>query len=335
VSDCALRAVLLGLIALLRAYNVLSPATYVGLLAASSLMFAWGLAGRYTVLTQLVHPEAALAANALHTAISSATIVVGPGLAGLLVALWGAGPLIGLDGASYALLAIVVWRSKPSAETTARLAAAALEASESGRALGGISLMRRHGIIGIVLLTWVFYLLYGPIEVALPVHVSQELHHGAGLLGLYWALFGAGAAIGSLSSGLLRRFPIWPTSLVIVALWGLCLVPFWFSAPVIVTMLFFGLGGLVYGPFVPLTYGLIQDRVAPHLQATVMAARGAVLTVAAPVGTAFGGPITAALGARSTLAISGIATVAATVIIGAAGPLRQRWSHAPPQPSPP
>jgi hypothetical protein len=53
----------------------------------------------------------------------------------------------------------------------------------------------------------VFYLLYGPIEVALPVHVATDLHGSAALLGTIWAIFGVGAVAGELTAPFLRRWP--------------------------------------------------------------------------------------------------------------------------------
>jgi MFS family permease len=332
VVDSTLRAALLGTIAVLRAFDVLSIQTYLVLVAVSSLLLAWGIAGRYTVLAELAGSDNTLAANSLLSALASAAVVIGPGVAGLLVAVWGAGPLIGIDAATYAWLAVVASRSAPPVPDTAAPAPV-----QTGKAVSGIRLLRRHGLVGVVALTWFFYFLYGPVEVALPLHVSLDLHHGASLLGLYWALYGAGAAIGSLFAGLLRRVPIWPVAIVIVAGWGLCLVPFAFSTPIGLTVIAFGLGGLIYGPYVPLTYRLMQARVPSHEQATVLATRGAIMTVAAPVGTVLGGPLTAALGAGRTLALSGLATVAAAVVIAALsaiGPARGQWSNAPPEPTP-
>jgi MFS family permease len=323
IADSLLRAAFLGLIAVLRALSMLGPLTYVALLALSSLLLAWGIAGRFTLMAELVGPESRLVANSLQIALSSATLVIGPGIAGVLVALWGAGPLIGLDAASYAVLAIVVART-PGGE------AATPTPVETSRAADGLRLMRRYGLVGVVLLTWSFYFLYGPVEVALPLHVSQDLHRGAGVLGLYWAVFGVGAAIGSLLSGWLSKLPLWPTALVIVVGWGSCLVPFAFSVPLAVTVVSMGLGGLVYGPYVPLTYGLFQSRVELHQQAIVLAARSALLTVASPLGTAFGGPLTAALGARWTLAASGLATIGAAMVIGVGGAIRRRWTDGTP-----
>src|SRR5262249_38221961 len=107
IVDSALRAALLGAIALLRAVHALDPATYIALLAASSLLLAWGLAGRYTVLAERVGPEHTLTANSLQSAASSAATIVGPAIAGVLVSFVGAGPLIGLDALSYLLLVAV------------------------------------------------------------------------------------------------------------------------------------------------------------------------------------------------------------------------------------
>src|SRR6185437_7837928 len=91
--DCALRSLFLGAIALTRASGALGPVLYVGLLALSSLLAAWGLAGKYTLLAELVGPDARLAAYSMLTAIGSATVIIGPALAGVLVAALGPGPL--------------------------------------------------------------------------------------------------------------------------------------------------------------------------------------------------------------------------------------------------
>jgi predicted MFS family arabinose efflux permease len=71
----------------------------------------------------------------------------------------------------------------------------------------------------------------------------------------------------------------------------------------------FTLGGAIYGPFVALSVTLMQAKSPPQHLATMLAARGAALLTASPLGTALGGPLTAALGPRATLGASGLATV--------------------------
>ena len=157
-------------------------------------------------------------------------------------------------------------------------------------------------------MTWVFFFLYGPVEVALPVYVAQDLQASAQLLAAYWTAFGVGALASNLLTGALRAGNMRRIALVIVAGWGACLLPF-VGAPIAVTLVFFGIGGIVYGPFVPLTYALFQSATATENLPAVLAARSAVLMISTPVGTALGGPIVGALGGAATLFWSGVATV--------------------------
>jgi hypothetical protein len=54
--DAAVRAVALGLVAILAAAGLLNP-VYVALLAVSSLFHAWGSAGAYTLVAELLPDE--------------------------------------------------------------------------------------------------------------------------------------------------------------------------------------------------------------------------------------------------------------------------------------
>ncbi|MFF8262209.1 MFS transporter [Streptomyces virginiae] len=340
-ADSRIRAVLLGCVPLAWAAGLLHPVLYVALLAGSSVLHAWGNAGRYSLVAQMLPPDQRLAANALLSSSVSASIVVGPALAGFLAA--GVSPawLIGLDALSFAVLAVQVgrvgasggepktepktkWESEAESEAESEPGPHAQGGAQGGadRPSAGLLLLRKQPeLLGVLALTWFFNFLYGPAEVALPLHVTDDLHAGAALLGLYWALFGAGAVLGGLAAGALRRFPLWPVTLGIVAGWGFTLVPFGLGASAPVTLACFTLGGLVYGPFTALSYTLFQERTPAAWLTTVLAARSAALLTAGPVGTALGGPLIALMGPRGVLAASGIATIALAAV-GAAVRLR-------------
>uniref|UniRef100_A0AAU2K371 MFS transporter n=1 Tax=Streptomyces sp. NBC_00049 TaxID=2903617 RepID=A0AAU2K371_9ACTN len=320
-ADSRIRAILLGCIPLAWAAGVLHPVLYVALLAGSSVLHAWGNAGKYSLLAQMLPQEQRLAANALVSSSTSASIVIGPALAGFLAAVISPAWIIGLDALSFAVLAVQVGRLPDAAAEVATTAPV-----ESKQSAAGLHLLRgQPELLGVLALTWFFNFLYGPVEVALPLHVTDDLHAGAGLLGLYWALFGAGAVLGSLAAGALRRLPLWPVTLGIVAGWGLALVPFGLGAPAPVTLACFTLGGLIYGPFTALSFTLFQDRTPAAWLTTVLAARSAALLTASPVGTALGGPLIALLGPRQVLAASGVATV---VLAAAGAAVRVRtWSR--------
>jgi predicted MFS family arabinose efflux permease len=303
---CLLRTAFLGMVAVLWGAGALVPAAYLGLLAGSSLLSAWGNAGQYAMLSELGGPDGRLAINSLATAQVSFAVIVGPMLAGLLIGLVGPGWLIALDGASFAFLGILAWRTPTGAATTGE--PVDTRAAESGFRL----LLGRRDLLSLTILTWVFFFFYGPVEAALPVYVAGDLHADAGLLGAYWTAFGVGALAATLLTGMLRARNVRRVALVIVAGWGACLVPFAF-APVGVTLVCFTLGGLIYGPFIPITYAQFQSAATPAKLPAVLAARSAIVLVSTPLGTAIGGPLVGALGAAGTLAASGVLTLALAV----------------------
>ncbi|MEV6162758.1 MFS transporter [Streptomyces sp. NPDC052052] len=311
--DSWLRALLLGCVPLAWVSGVLHPVIYVVLLAGSSVLHAWGSAGKYSLIAQMLPPEQRLAANALVSSSTSASVIVGPALAGFLATVVSPAWIIGLDALSFAVLAIGVGRLGDRDEVAATAAPI-----DTGRSAAGLHVLRRQPeLLGILAVTWFFNFLYGPVEVALPLHVTADLHAGASLLGLYWTFFGVGAVLGALAVGALRRLPLWPVTLGIVVGWGLTLVPFGLGVSASVSLVCFALGGVIYGPFTALSFTLFQDRTPATWLTTVLAARGATLLTAAPVGTALGGPLTAALGPRQVLAASGIATVVLALVAAA------------------
>lgn len=301
LAHCLLRTGFLGSIVLLSATGGLSPAAYIAFLAGSSLLFSWGNAGQYTMLAEIGGPEGRLAANALASAQVSLATIVGPALAGLLLTRIGPSWLLAFDAASFAFLGAQAWRTHTQVPT-------AEQPFDPKAAESGFRLLRRADLLSLLILTWLFYFLYGPVEDALPVYVATDLHAHAGLLGAYWTSFGIGAFASSLLTGTLRGRSSRLVVLLIVAGWGACLVPFAF-APVAVTLACFALGGLVYGPFIPFTYALFQSATTTANLPSLLAARSAALIIATPLGTAIGGPLVAAVGARQTLTASGVATI--------------------------
>ena len=174
-------------------------------------------------------------------------------------------------------------------------------------------------LLALTAVTWVFFFLYGPVEVALPVYVAHDLAGSAQLLAAYWTAFGVGALAANLLTGALRAGHIRRLTLLIVAGWGLCLIPF-AVAPIPVTVLLFGLGGVIYGPFVPLTYAVFRAATTTERLPALLAARSALTMVSTPLGTAIGGPLVGAIGATATLVVSGVSTI----LLAGAGALAWR-----------
>lgn len=320
LAEALLRAAALGAIAGLALAGSLSPVVYVVLLGVSSLFGVLGLAGDLAATAELLPPEMHMAANSLNTVASFAAMIAGPAAAGGIIAAAGPGVVLAVDAGSYALLVIAVVASRrfqPPPPST--------DMEVTGIGSGLRALRRLPAVAAITLLCVVFFGLYGPVEVALPVYVSSVLHAGAGVLGGYWAVFSIGATLGALGATSVQRVGLWRVAVAVMAAWGACLVPFGFVTSVVVGFIALGVGGLVYGPFLPLKRTIIQRAAPPAALARVGAASGIFTVTASPVGTALGGPLVAALGASLTLTISGIATIAAA--LAAAGLLWHYRRH--------
>ncbi len=310
--DASLRAVSLGTIAVLAVVGVLSPAGYVALLAVSSLLHAWGNAGTYTLVAEHLPEDDRVAGNALLSTFTQAAIVVGPALAGGMTALVGPGWVIGADAASFAVLAASCWL------VPTRPAGGGVVAVPAGAATSGWrTILGQPRLLGLVAVTCVFFFLYGPVEVALPIHIAQELHGSPGLLGVFWAVFGVGAVVGGLGAGLLRHRPLWVVVVSIIIGWGAALLPLGLSDAILPGLIGFAVGGVIYGPFTAICTALFQRASPPHVLSRVLATRTALTTPSTALGTLLGGPVVGAVGGRHTLLASGLLTIAlgATVAV--------------------
>ena len=327
VAEAFLRAAALGVVAALAWSGLLDPLLYIVLLGVSSLFGLLGVSGDLAAVVELLPEPEHLAGNSLVTMASFGATIVGPALAGGVIAAAGAATAVALDAASFVLLVIAAAASRrfqppPPEPPDAR----------SGVRATLRSLVGLPSVVGITALSVVFFAVYGPVEVALPVYVASVLHAGASVLGGYWACSAVGAALGALGTSQIERLGIWRVVVLSVLGWGACLVPLGLVESTAVGFGALAAGGLCYGPFLPLKRWIIQ-RDSPSGSLTAVGAASAMFTVpAAPIGTAVGGPLVAAIGARATLTGSGLVTVAvagvAAVVLLGRGVRRRGGSRA-------
>ncbi|HEX6684122.1 MAG TPA: MFS transporter [Candidatus Limnocylindrales bacterium] len=290
-GDATLRAVLLGLVAVLAIADALSPLAYVIILGASSLMHAWGSAGVYTIVAEALPSEAHLTGNSLISSVVQIAFVIGPAAAGALMPFTGPGWVLAIDAVSYAILAAISWRL-PGKTRDVKVSA---------------SLRLLSGYPQIVAITVVFFFLYGPVEVALPIHVAQQA--GAAMLGLFWTCFGIGAGVGALLATRLRNSSLWTVVAAIIIGWGASLLPVGLSQSLIPGLIGFAVGGVIYGPYTSVTTALLQSLSPPDQLSRVLAARNALTIPATSLGALAGGPAVNAFGAQKTLLLSGFLTI--------------------------
>ncbi|MGW7434040.1 MFS transporter [Streptomyces sp. NPDC054861] len=297
--DAALRAGALGAIPILYACGVLGIQGYVVLLALSSVLHSWGQAGVYTLIARVLPERDHLAGNAVLSGVGSIATVAGPPLATLLIALGGPATVLAVDAVTFLVLAVTFLVAVP------KDAVPKPEDDTASRAAGLAVIRNVPALVGLLTLSFAFFFLFGPVYVALPLHVSDDLGASAGVLAAFYTAFGIGAVVGSVLTGFLSRWRLWPTTVGIVVGFGALMLPLGLGAPTAVSVACFGMAGLLWPPYASLSTTLFQRSAPGALLPQALAANSAVRVLAVPLGTALGGPLVAGLGAVGALRLSG------------------------------
>ncbi|MDX6495714.1 MAG: hypothetical protein QOE17_1700 [Gaiellales bacterium] len=248
-------------------------------------------------------------ANALRHLESNAMRVVGPLLAGLLVATAGAGWAIAVDSCSFLAAALILSRVR-----LAPVVRAVGAVSFVGELREGWRAVRSHGwLLAMMLDTalWCLVIL-GPYMVLGPVVSKRELG-GAGA----WALISAAYGIGSVAGGVLglRLHPRRPLLVAVVI--NAAFVPLLGLLAVAAPTWLIAISGVPAGASIALYMVLwdttIQERVPADLLARVSSFERMATFALMPLGMALAGPVAGALGVRATLWASaawlGVSTV--------------------------
>lgn len=302
--DALLRALLLGAVPVAQALEGLSMGLYVALLAASSVLHSWGRAGVYTVLARLLPDRDHLPGNAVLSTISSLSTIIGPALAGPLIAWAGAGTVIAIDAATFLVLAATFRIAKPDSDRSD-------SATDTPSSTNRIGFVQRHpALVGLLGLSFVYFFLFGPVYVALPLHVSDDLHGSASLLSAFYTAFGIGAVVGAVLAGHLSRWRLWPTLIGIIICFGGLMLPLGLGAVPAVALPAFALAALLWPPYQSMSIALIQRTTSGSTLSQVLAAQSAIGVLSVPLGAALGGPLVTAFGAEQTLLLCAVATTA-------------------------
>lgn len=269
------------------------------------------------VLAELVGEDATALAQgtALFQAASRATLLIGPGLAGVLIAVVGASKVLWIDAGSYlaaffltALIPAAV-KAAPDAEDLQRLL-------DGARFLLGDRFLRFF----VPILT-IWEGAFAAVILLFPIiayrRYDADPHVAGGLL----AAMGAGAFVGSLFAyRIVGRFP--PVRLGALASMGQVL-PVWvlvFRVPAVAAAAAMAASG-VFQPIANApTFSHITLRIPVSLRPTVLAAMATITMSGAPVAVALVGPLVIWLGLSLTVAVMAALLTVTTLFYVLFGP---------------
>jgi MFS family permease len=281
----------------------------IALSVLQGLINAFDMPVRQSMIVEMVDDRADLPnAIALNSSMVNAARLLGPAIAGALIAAVGEGWCFFIDAVSYAAVILSVLLMHLDAQPPARKTTRVLhEMAEGFRYVRGSPPIR-----ALLLLLAISGLAGRPFAVLLPVIAREVMHGGAGTLGTLQATAGVGALAGALY--LASRASVVGLGRVIVAsaaLFGLGLVAFsrahvlWLAMPL---LLLAGTGMMLQ---TAASNTVIQTVVDEDKRGRVMSFLAMSLFGTVPLGSLIAGALATRIGAENTILIGGAICIVA------------------------
>jgi MFS family permease len=266
VGTQAAFGMLAGLLAVLAITGTISVWEIDVVAALNGIVQIMDMPARQAFVVQMVGRGELPNAVALNSSIFNATRIIGPGIAGLLIAATNPGVCFALNAISYVAVIIALVQMHPDELLTNTPQRVPVLRGM----VEGLRYARRTPAIALTLsILLVIATLGVNFNVLLPVLAKQTLHQGPQIFGLITASFGAGALVGALLSATIGR-ATWQILLGSAAGFNLALLllaPQHSLAGVIVFLL---MAGICFTLYTSNSNAMVQLSTPGHLQGRVV-----------------------------------------------------------------
>jgi MFS family permease len=282
----------------------------IGVLAALlGLNNAFENPARQSFMLEMVGPESLRNAVSLNSVLVNVARVIGPAVAGILIATVGEGVCFLVNAASFvAVVASLVTLDRSAIHPSPP------SGREPGQLREGLRYVKRTPELGVPLLMMALAgALAYEFQVTLPVMARQGLHVGAAGYGFMTASMGVGAVVGGLFVATKGRTGL-PTLVLAASAFGVVLL---FSAvapnlPIELVALAFAGGASI--SFMSTGNSTLQLEARPAMRGRVMALWAVAFMGSTPIGGPLIGWVIELAGARAGIAVGGVSCLVAAGI---------------------
>jgi MFS family permease len=278
----------------------------------SSTALVFDAPGRHALTFQMVGRDELPNAVALNASLFNASRVVGPAVAGVLIAAFGVGVCFAVNTITFlAVLAGLLMMRKEELVPVARSA----EPPTMMRGIGeGFAWARRSPEVRLVLLIVTVVSTVGfNFHVILPLLASDTLHTGPGVFGILSASFGAGALVGALLSASLGRAS-WKVLVLGTGGFSVSLLALAPLASVLPVALLLFVTGVCFTLWTSNASSILQLRAPDHLRGRVVSLYLWAFAGLAPLGGLLAGWLSYVGGTRLSLTVAGATGLAMTLL---------------------
>jgi len=276
---------------------------------------AFDIPARQSFIVEMVGQTDLMNAIALNSSMFNASRIIGPAVAGILVARIGEAWCFFANGVSY-LAVIAGLLAMRVARRQVQSAGSPLSRLEEGfrYVAGNLPIRSLLGLLAVVSLTAM------PYTVLMPIFADRILHGGPKALGALLGATGIGALMGALLLATRSNLQGFGRGLAMAAaMFGACLIAFSYSRLYWLSMGILVLAGFSMMVQVAATNTLIQSMVPDRLRGRVMSIYSMVFMGMAPFGSLLAGWEAARFGPPAAVAAGGafciLGAVAFTVIL--------------------
>lgn len=307
----ALAAVQSLAMAVLTLAHIINLWEIIALAAFQGAINAFDMPGRQSFLIQMVEDRNDLSnAIAINSSMVNGGRLIGPTIAGLVIAAAGEGWCFLIDGFSYFAVIASLLLMRIDVHTFQHTAAGMLEQMREGW-----NYVRTFRPIRSILLLFLLLSLMGyPYAVLLPIFAGQVLHGGPATLGWLTAASGIGALISAMSLAV-RKSVLGLTRMLQVAAGALggALMLFGLSHVLWASLLLMTCAGFGLMQGVAVSNTLIQSLVTEDKRARVMSYYTMAFVGASPIGSLLVGVFAHRIGAPHTVMLTGAACMAGAI----------------------
>ena len=294
-----------------RVWQIIALATLLG------ITNAFDIPARQAFLAETVHRGDIVNAIALNSSMLNGARVVGPAVAGLVLAAVGEGWCFLLNAISYVAVIGALLMMRIDAPAPGRVHASAWDSVVEGFAYS----WHTKPVRALLLLLGLVSLMGMPYSVLMPVIADRILGSGANGYGLLMSASGLGALAGAATLTLRRHIRGLGRWVAVSAVgFGVSLIAFSFSRSLWLSALLLVPAGFFVMVEMAASNTLIQSMIPDRLRGRVMAVYSMMFMGMAPVGALIAGGLAAPLGATETVAIGGAVCIAGGLIFGAGLP---------------
>jgi MFS family permease len=279
---------------------------------ATGTVNLFDMPARQAFVIEMVGRQDLMNAIALNSSVFNASAVIGPSIAGLLIATVGVPICFLANSLSYlaAIVALLMMRDLPRAGPRGD------DLPFIERLVEGASYARREKVVGMLLIAVGVFSLFAMNRLTLvPLFADEVLHVGAHGFGFLLGSMGLGALAGALT---LAFFPVLGSDprrqLWMAVIWVAALLVFSISRVFVLSMAALFVAGYCQISFVAAANNRIQTITPDYLRGRVMSLYAQALIGVGPVGALQAGALATLFGAPWAMAIG--AVVAGAVVVG-------------------